>query len=266
MTLSVMIMSLTLLVLAVFLLATDNMMTMLDRTREELKVYVYFKDDVSYSRIEQEHRRLLGMQQVESIVYVSEAEAMLEFREQLGDESYILETLDANPLPASFRVSLKKEAKDKRSMETFAARVAQLDIVEEVNYGKDFLDRFTMLTQVFMYIDGVLGVIVLLSSIFIISNTVRLTVLGRQKSIEIQKLVGATNRFITTPFVIEGAVQGGLAALVSLGCLAVIFAVVKNMVPDVAFLTMGKMATYVMTCILLGSIGSYSSLRSSLRL
>jgi cell division transport system permease protein len=203
---------------------------------------------------------------VEAIVFISKDEAMKEFEKELGEDQSILESLEVNPLPASFSVTLKEGHKDQAHVQAFAERAAAMAGVEEVNYGKDFLERFSLIARVFLYVDVVLGFIVILSSVFIISNTVRLTILSRQKSIEILKLVGATNRFITTPFIIEGACQGGLASLISLGLLSVIYLVVSRTLPDVAFLDAGKMSLYVVTCILLGSLGSYAAMRRFLKL
>jgi len=128
------------------------------------------------------------------------------------------------------------------------------------------IEQFASIMQAFLYVDLVLGLIVIVSSIFIVANTVRLTILSRQKSIEVLKLVGATNRFITTPFVIEGAVQGGLAAIFSLALLLVIYLVLKGMLPDLAFLGPNKIGLYTITCILLGAVGSFASLRRHLKL
>lgn len=266
MTLSVVIMSLTLLLLAVFLLVTDNVLTVLGKTQAELKVYVYLDEGITMDQIERHYKELLSMENVESIVFISKDEAMAEFEKDLGEDQFILESLEANPLPASFAITLKEGYKDEGDVQSFAERVAAIDGVEEVNYGKEFLERFSLIARVFLYVDFVLGFIVILSSVFIISNTVRLTILGRQKSIEILKLVGATNRFITTPFIIEGAVQGGLASLISLALLSLIYLFVSRTLPDVAFLDAGKMSVYVLTCILLGSLGSYAALRRILKL
>ena len=264
--LSIVIMSLTLLVLAVFLLATDNVLTFLDRARREMTVFVYLKDDVPPRTLEEEYKRLLKMGEVETVVFISKEQAMAEFREELGDERSILEVLETNPLPASFRVTLKNEYRKKESIERFAGAMRGAPAVEEVSYGKEFIEQFSTVSRGFLYVDLVLGVIVILSSIFIISNTVRLTILSRQKSIEVLKLVGATNRFITMPFMIEGAFQAGVASLVSLGLLFGIYALTKGLLPDLAFLRPGKIALYVVICILLGSIGSLASLRRHLKL
>jgi len=264
--LSIVIMSLTLLVLAVFLLATDNVLTFLDRARREMTVFVYVKDDVPVRIVQDHYNRLLRMDEVETVMFISKEQAMAEFREELGEERSMLEVLETNPLPASFRVTLKKPYREKAAIERFAASVRDATIVEEVSYGKEFIEQFSAVSRGFLYVDLGLGLIVILSSVFIISNTVRLTIMSRQKSIEVLKLVGATNRFITTPFVVEGAFQAGVASVVSLGLLFGIFLLMKGILPDLSFLEPRKIALYVVACILLGSIGSFASLRRHLRL
>lgn len=264
--LSVVIMSLTLLVLAVFLLATDNVLTVLDRAQRDMTVFVYLRDDVPTDVVEGQYNRLLSMPEVETVTFISKEQAMAEFRSELGEERSILSALEANPLPASFRVTLGSEYRGKDAIESFAETMGGNPIVEEVSYGKEFIDQFATLTHAFLYVDLVLGLIVVLSSIFIVSNTVRLTILSRQKTIEVLKLVGATNRFITTPFVIEGAFQAGLASLVSLGLLVPIYIVAKRLLPDLAFLPPEKTGLYIVTCVLLGSLGSFAALRRHLKL
>jgi cell division transport system permease protein len=264
--LSIVIMSLTLLILAVFLLATDNVLTVMDRARRDMTVFVYLREDVPNRIIEEHYNRLLSMQEVETVTFISKDQAMAEFREELGGDQSILGALEANPLPASFRVTLGSAYRGKDAIEGFAGTVGEMPIVEEVGYGKEFIEQFATLTHAFLYVDLVLGLIVILSSIFIISNTVRLTILSRQRTIEILKLVGATNRFITTPFVIEGAFQAGLASLVSLGLLVPIYTVAKGFLPDLAFLPPDKTALYIVTCVLLGSLGSFTALRRHLKL
>lgn len=266
MTLSVIIMSLTLLVLAVFLLATDNVLLLLDRTQQDLRIYVYLEDGLSSRETESLHRRILSLPRVETVVFVSKEEALGEFREELGEDQFILETLETNPLPASFQVAVRGDYNDAHRNEAVATEIAGWEGVEDVSYGREFVERFSFLARVFVFVDVVLGVIALLSAIFVIANTVRLTILSRQKTIEILKLVGATNRFISTPFILEGAFQGGLAACLSLLLLFGIYVVTRRVLPDLAFLPPEKIFYYLLTCILLGSLGSYAALRRFLRL
>ncbi len=264
--LSIVIMSLSLLVLAVFLMATDNITALLDKTVRDFRVYVYLNDDVSQTTIEEYHRTIFAREGVETIEFVSKAEALHKFREELGEDQYLLETLQANPLPASFQVTFKNGVKDRARIETFANEVGAMRAVEEVSYGEDFIERFSFVARMFLYVDAVLGIIVVMSSVFIIANAVRLTILSRQKTIEILKLVGATDLFITTPFILEGAFQGGLAAVLSLGLLGGIYAICRNIVPDITFLAPDRIVLYVATCIALGALGSYAALRRYLKL
>jgi cell division transport system permease protein len=264
--LSVVIMGLSLLVLAVFLLATDNVFTFFDRTKQEMTVFVYLEDNVTPTAVEDYYKWLLSMDEVETVEFISKDQAMAEFKEELGAERSVVDVLESNPLPASYRVRLKSQYREKEEIEKFAGVVGAMNVVEEVNYGKDFIEQFASIVQAFLYVDLVLGLIVIISSVFIIANTVRLAILSREKSIEVLKLVGATNRFITTPFVIEGAVQGGLAAILSLVLLLVIYLVLRGMLPDLAFLGPNKIVLYTVTCILLGAMGSFASLRRHLKL
>lgn len=264
--LSIVIMSLTLLVLAVFLLATDNVLTFLDRARREMTVFVYIRDGVPQRVIDDEYNRLLRMPEVESAVFITKEQAMREFREELGEERSVLEVLETNPLPASFRVTLRSPYRTQEGIERFAEAMRGGTIVEEVSYGKEFIEQFSAVSRGFLYVDLVLGLIVVLSAVFIISNTVKLTILSRQKTIDVLKFVGATNRFIVTPFLIEGAFQAGVSSLLSLALLFGIYALTKRLLPDLAFLEADKVLLYIVTCVLLGSIGSLASLRRHLRL
>jgi cell division transport system permease protein len=138
--------------------------------------------------------------------------------------------------------------------------------VEEVRYGKEFLDKFASIVKGIYTIDIVVGFIVILSAIFIIANAVRLTVISRQKTIEILKLVGATNPFIVAPFIIEGAFQGGVAALLSLLLLRLVTEVSRSAIPDINFFSLEKSLVYLVTCVLIGALGSFMALRRYLRM
>ena len=137
--------------------------------------------------------------------------------------------------------------------------------MEEVRYGKDFVEKFASIIRGIYYVDIVVGFIVILSAIFIISNAVRLTVIGRKKNIEILKLVGATNRFITMPFIIEGALQGGVAAVFSLALLYALTVISRRVVPELSFFSVDKSAVFLLTCVLIGSLGSFAALRRYLK-
>jgi cell division transport system permease protein len=263
---SIVIMSLSLLMLAVFLLATDNLLKVIGQTEGEMRVYVYLEDRLGAEGIEKLYQQLMSEDEVESVVFVSREEALADFRSQLTEEdAELLDALETNPLPNSLWVMLKSEFRDKASLSSFAGMATQLDGVEEVRYGKDFVEKFARIIRSVYYIDVVVGIIVILSAIFIIANAVRLTVISRKRNIEILKLVGATNRFITMPFIIEGAFQGGVAAVFSLVLLFALTVASRRVVPDLTFFSFHKAAIYLLTCIIIGSLGSFAALRIYLK-
>lgn len=263
---SVIIMSLSLLMLAVFLLATDNVLKLVGQAQDEMKMYVYLEDRLSASEVERLHAQILSQDEVSSVMFVSREEALADFREQLGADADMLSALRTNPLPNSFWLTPKAEYKNRDAMVTLAGRVAELNGVEEVRYGREFLDKFASILTGIYTVDIVVGFIVILSAVFIIANAVRLTVISRRKTIEILKLVGATNPFIIAPFIIEGAFQGGVAAVLSLLLLRIVTEISSNIIPDITFFSMEKSLVFMATCVVIGAIGSFMALRRYLEM
>jgi len=203
---------------------------------------------------------------VSSVQFVGKEEALADFKSQLGEDADLLSALRVNPLPNSFWVVPKAEYKTRDAMVGLAERFEQLRGVEEVRYGKEFLDKFASIVKGIYTVDIVVGFIVIMSAIFIIANAVRLTVISRKKTIEILKLVGATNPFIVAPFIIEGAFQGGVAAILSLVLLRIVTEVSRSAIPDINFFSLEKTLIYMVTCVLIGALGSFMALRRYLRM
>ena len=263
---SIVIMSLSLLMLAVFLLATDNVLKLVSEAQNEMKMYVYLDDGVSQNEAQGLYQKILQESEVSEVQFVSKDEAMEEFRKELGDDSDLVGTLRSNPLPNSFLVTPKEEFKTRDAMVALAERIEPLPGVEEVRYGREFLDKFASVLKALYFVNGVVGFIVILSALFIISNAVRLTVISRRKTIEILKLVGATNSYIVAPFIIEGAFQAGVAAVLSLALLWGVTVASRSVIPDLNFFSAQKSAVYLLTCIVIGSIGSFLALRRMLKM
>ena len=148
--------------------------------------------------------------------YVSREQALERFRLELGDDAELLDALHENPLPASFELSLSPEGQSADRVKALTAMIEGYPGVEEVVAQIAWVQRLDRIAQAFSMVTLVIGLIVLISSVFVISNTVRLTVEERADQIEIMKLVGATNAFIRTPFVLTGGLQGFVAGLIAM--------------------------------------------------
>jgi cell division transport system permease protein len=262
---SIVIMGLSLLILGVFLLVTLNVQAVIDRAGEEMRVYVYLRDGTDPATVRDVQMRLLRLEGVEEVVFVSKEEALAGFRQTLGDSKDMLDALPGNPLPDAYRVKIKPEYIRSEYMEKLAGDVGKWTGVEEVRYGERWLGRGEKLVKGFYLADLAIGIIIFLSVIFVIANTVRLTVLSRQKTIEVAKLVGATNAYVRIPFLIEGALQGAVAALLAVGLLAVIHLVAQRYLPGILFLREEATLGFVVFCALLGALGSYGAMRRFLK-
>jgi cell division transport system permease protein len=258
---SVFIMGLSLLILVIFLVVTLNIAVMIDRASEELRVFVYLEDGTSRDRSREIQLALLGTNGVEEVIFVSKTEALETFKEALGEDSDLLDALEHNPLPDAYRLKMKQEMMRSETLRLLARQIEEWDGVEEVRYGERWFERGEKLVSGFYIADLVLGLIIFLSVVFVISNTVRLTILYRRKTVEVVKLVGAPNSFIQVPFIIEGAVQGIAAALLALGLGFCVYFFANRYFPGISFFELKAALLFVIFCAALGAVGSYMAMR-----
>jgi len=262
---STVIMGLSLLILVVFILLTLNVQSVIDRASEEMRAYVYLKDGTAAGTSSGIQMKLLRLEGVEEVVFVSKDEALASFRQTLGGSKDMLDALGSNPLPDAYRIKLKPEYLRSEYLGKLTGDVGQWEGVEEFRYGEKWLGRGEKLVRGFYVVDLCIGVIIFLSVVFVIANTVRLTVLTRQKAIEVAKLVGATNAYIRIPFLVEGAFQGAVASILAVALLAAIHAFAKRYLPGVLFLRGDSIFGFVVFCALLGALASYGAMRRFLK-
>jgi len=262
---SVIIMGFSLLVLLIFILVTLNISMVIDNARDEMRVYVYLRDGLEQNELETVRSGLYDFNTVRGVVFISREEALERFRERMGEGSSLLDDLDANPLPNSFEVRMKRQYSTGEDMSRIAEEAAEWSGVEDVRYGRDWVERGEKIVLGFYMTDLTLGVIVFLSVVFVISNTVRLSILSGRKSIEILKLVGATNRYIQVPFIFEGAFQGIISAVLAVILLWVSYMVGSRYLPGISFFRLEGVAGFVFLCAFLGSAGSYIAIRKYLK-
>ncbi len=135
-----------------------------------------------------------------------------------------------------------------------------------MRYGERWFDRGEKLVRGFYIADLALGLIIFLSVVFVISNTVRLTILYRRKTIDVVKLVGAPNSYIQIPFIIEGAIQGTVAALLALGLGFLVYYFANRYFPGISFFQLEASLLFVLFCAALGAVGSYLAMRRFIKI
>ena len=239
---------------------------MLQSVRGEIDVRVYLREDIHPKDQQLLHTDLMNMEAVRAVKYVDRETALENFRGELGEDADLLKALVGNPLPASFELTLDPVAHDAAKLEALTGSVSQYPGVEQVVAEIAWVQMLDRFSSIFILVTAVIGVIVLVSAVFVISNTVRLIVEESAEQVEIMKLVGATNAFIRTPFVVGGAVQGAAAGILAMAVLVAAGRVVQQHIDGVFFFGMGQVVGFVVLSTLLGAGGSLIALRRHLRL
>ncbi len=263
---AIMIMGAALLTLAIFSLVTINLDTLLQDMRGDIDVVVYLQDEIHPEDQARMHRDLAATNGVTFVRYVDREQALTRFRVELGDDAELLDALHENPLPASFELGLSPEGQSADRVHALTAMAQGYPGVEEVIAQIDWVQRLDSIARAFSIVTFVIGLIVLISSVFVISNTVRLTVEERADQIEIMKLVGATNHFIRMPFVLTGWLQGMVAGLIAMAVLIVAHGLIAPHLPDIFFFGRAQLIGFTVLSATLGALGSSLALRRHLKL
>ena len=261
----------SLFVLGVFLLLVLNMNRMASALESQVQISVYLEDGLSADDRQDIASDIEALQGIESIRYISKDEAKARLEDRLGDQKYLLDALgDKNPLPDSFEVVVKSPD----LVETAAKAIDRMDGVQEAKYGQDVIEHLFAITRLIRIFGLVLMVLLAGATLFIISNTIRLTVFARRKEIAIMKYVGATDWFIRWPFLLEGMVLGFvggvLAAIALQSFYAAMAAKIYETLAFFPLLPQYPYMYYVSAAILLsgmgiGALGSTISLKRFLK-
>jgi cell division transport system permease protein len=259
------------LVLGAGLLVSAHIEGLIGSVRQDVGVTAFFPHSTSQERMEEVRNSVEGYPEVAEVTFISKEEALANFKETFEDQPEIYEDLGSDVLPASLELRLKdpasaEEVAKKLEGEGFAA--------EDLSYPQQTISRLNEVTSYMIW--GLRGAtaLFLVSSVLLISNAIRLSIFARRKEIEVMKLVGASDRFVRTPFVFEGLVQGLIGA--SLAALAVIWANLlfvdwsREALPFVpisssAVNTLLVLAILLAVGVLIGMLGSFLSVTRFLR-
>jgi cell division transport system permease protein len=245
-----------------FLLFAHNAQVALQFLGDRREMVAYLRDDVTPSQLDSLKTRL--QQLYGEVTYVSKDQAWKEFSQQVGDPA-LLQQVDQNPLPASLRVRLKPELLNYPAMEQTSRQLRQFPEIEDVRYGGEWVRRLDELTATFETGALAAGIVVALAIVFVVHNTLRLTVLARRAQVEIMSRLGASDRFIAMPFVIEATAQALMAALLALGLLWLLHRAVLLQVVNVVFLSGAWCVMFVGAAVVLAWVSSLVAVSRVLR-
>jgi cell division transport system permease protein len=213
--LSVVAISLSLFVIGLFGLTAYNIHTTLGSLEERVEVVAYLRDDVTPQQVQLAELDLLGLPEVRGVGYVSKEDALNSAVREMEQFRELFADLESNPLPASLEVTLRGGGRDSRSVQTVAARLADLPIVEEVSYGQEWVEKIVSLRRIAGGATAMIGGAFAAVAGIIIATAVRISVFARRDEIAIMRLVGATDSFIRLPFLTEGLLAGLIGGMVA---------------------------------------------------
>ena len=206
------IIAVSMLIFSTFSLIAFNLTSFLRILEDKIGVIAYLKKGTLSGEIEPILEKTRKMEGIEAVKYVAPSDAMTFMETKLGSQRNLLEGIQSGVLPSSFEIQLKRDYRNPAKIKEVVSRLRQFPQIEEIQFGQEWVETFSVLVHLMRLIQWVLGGLLLAAMIFIISNTLQLTVSTRREEIEIMHLVGASPAFIQIPFYIEGLIQGLLGA------------------------------------------------------
>lgn len=208
---SVLTVTLSMFILGIFLSAVLNINHMASYLENQVEMTVYLKDGLKTQQVMTVGSRLKSLSGLKEIAFTDKDQAMEEFRNRMGEQAGLLDSINGNPLPASYQTSFNSPDELKMAVNI----VRNYSEVEAVQYGQDVIEQLYRIAKV-IRISGIILILFLAAAeLFIISNTIRLTVFARRREIQIMKYVGATNGFIRWPFLFEGMIIGLIGSTIA---------------------------------------------------
>ena len=258
------------LILGLFFVAFVNVNLFATSIEKDYNVIqIYLKDGNKQEVNDAVKASLEGMNGVDEVTYVSKDEALLTLKERWGDNGYLLDNLPKNPLPDSYTVYVE----DKDAANNLAEAAPSIEGVDDVVYYRDTIEKLAQISH-FIELGSIIAMAFLvIVSIIIVANTIKLTVFNREKEIGIMKYLGATDWFVRAPFVWCGIIVGAVSALIATGLVHLIYTKIIELVgTDVAriisvtmvpadYLTKNVLIIFLCLGISIGVVGSIISIR-----
>lgn len=266
--------SLSVLIFSFFLLIYLNVVNAGARLGDELRLVVYLDNEVEPAMKPMLSNKITAYAKVDRVLFISRTEAFTRLQKQLDRENELLADLGPEFLPPSIEVYPEKSFRNFTKLKEFSEFLATLPGAQKVQYGQEWLERFGYFTELLRVIVGLSGILLVLATGFMVSCTIRLTVVAKENELEILRLVGASNRYIQAPLFLEGILQGVIGSTLGLTLLYMIFRWTRTHLGgssflnlfDYTFLPFSVTATIIGGATLLCAWGSLLSIRKHMRI
>lgn len=218
---SIFTITLSLILVSIYLTLSVNSNKLLKSIKDKVEIEVFLEDNVSMGDLNALRDKIKTIGGVKTITYVSKDDASKIFEKDFGKE--MLEIFEFNPLPASLKINVYEEYKSLDIMNKIKSQIAAFPNVADIVFPEKNLELLEKNTSGWLFINLTVLILISITSIFLVSNTIRLVISAKKKNIETLYILGASKTFIKTPFVLEGFIQGLLGGVFSIGILYLIF-------------------------------------------
>ena len=261
--------ALSILIVSAFVLFFINTSDLMSAWKKGVRIMVYLESSTPAAEIPALQKKLASMYGVEQVNYISKEDALNRMKGQMKRQSSLLDNLKENPLPDAFEIRMTAATQGWDRLEKIALQIESLSHVDEVEYGRRWIGRFTHVINLFTLAGYALGTLFFMAAVFFVANTIRLVLYSRRHEIEIMRLVGAEDPFIKAPFYIEGIIQGALGGAIGLVALFIAFLLISSSVQPVSgaemlqirFLPLPLLAGILLSGMLVGWLGCFVSLK-----
>lgn len=258
---------LSLLIIGIFIIVHQNSHQLIDYIRSEYRIEVFFEDHVNNEDAQLIVDQIKELDGVQSIAIVTKEDALKIYQDQFDEN--LIDILGYNPLPNSAVINIDKHGNTEVDVEPLITNLEKIPNVDEVVYEGTLIRRIEYFYKTIVKILSYIAIGLLVITIIVISNTVKLSVYAKRDLIQNLKSIGATNMFIKTPFIIEGILDGILGSLLAI---IVLFVAARSANAYIADLLSFKilfniygMVWLMAIAILIGLIGSYRGIRVLLK-
>lgn len=223
---SLIIMCLSMLVFGIFFLIGENINYMVENIEDAQGIRVFIKKEASQEQIDDLGTKIEALEGVSNVKFLDKEYALNEMKETLKDNPKLMEAYEGedNIFSASYLVNLS----DLKLNESIQEQILAMENVKKITSSNQTIATLIGVANAIRIVTGVILIILIVISIFIISNTIKLTVHARRKEISIMKYVGATNSFIRWPFIVEGIIIGVVSALITILILGLAYNAIAN--------------------------------------
>ena len=263
--LSVMAIGFSLYILGLFGVTAHNIDRALADVEEQVEIVAFLDEDATSTQAELARSEVTGYPEVSEVTYVTKVEALHEASQELTEFSDVFSDLEVNPLPASLEIRLKPERRDETSVQAVVERVRGYGFVEEVRYGREWVERIFSLRRVAGAAAAILGGAFALAAILLTATAVRMAIVARSEAISIMQTVGATEGYIRRPFLLEGLITGLAGGVLALGLTWLTWWVVQRNFLSLAWIPDLWMAGGVVAAGVLGMLAAGRAVRRELR-